>query len=739
VFRKYLIAGGSISALGLLVLMAPFSFDLEERYGLSLLFKLRGLAEVPPGVVIVAIDNTSVEALGLSNAIEEWPRATHARLLDRLVQSGAAVIVFDLLFEKAQDAQNDTLLADAFRRSGNVIIYEALSRRQVPFPSNTNGGPGNMGVETLIPPITPLAESAYGLAPFPLPKVPVMLSQYWTFKTSAGDAPTLPVVAFHAYVDRICDQCIPMLAEWADATPDASSRPSEFPSLEAEVRWLRETLRTRSDPIPEFERSLRLAAMEYSHHQLLASLYHLYRSEDSRHLNFYGPPGTIPTISYSEVLEGNGIIAIAGKGVFIGLSEQIRHEQEDGFYTVFSQPDGRDISGVEIAATAFGNLLQNKPVRTMWLGSYAVIVAFWGLLVGIVCRLLPAFISILGVLLLSGAYLVFAVHRFSTSGVWLPVVIPLFFQSPAAFLGNLLWRQQEMKRERRDIRQAFGLYLPTDVVDQLVKNIGSIHSDSRLVNGTCLFTDAFQYTTLAEQVTPQDLKDLMNEYFESVFMPIRENKGIVSQIVGDAVLALWVAGQEDPKDRAMACHAALDVARAVHRFNIDRDREELRLPTRIGLHSGQFLLGSVGAVDHFEWRPTGDIVNTASRIEGLNKYLGTQILVSREALSQVEGFLTRHVGSFVFAGKSQPVDIYELISPMYIASSEQKDLCRLFDEGLQAYRRKAWTAAIEKFRSALHIRPGDGPSTYFMQLCETFKTHPPNTEWNDGIIFLEKK
>jgi adenylate cyclase len=150
------------------------------------------------------------------------------------------------------------------------------------------------------------------------------------------------------------------------------------------------------------------------------------------------------------------------------------------------------------------------------------------------------------------------------------------------------------------------------------------------------------------------------------------------------------------------------------------------------------LLGSVGAVAHYEYRAVGDIVITATRIEGLNKYLGTQILVSEEGLSHVEGFLTRELGEFLLVGKSKPLVVYELLCRLEEANGQQRGLCAEFAEALAACRKQRWEEAIEAFEKCIAHSGGDGPSLYYKKLCEQYRDNPPGDAW-DGIVRLTQK
>jgi adenylate cyclase len=149
-------------------------------------------------------------------------------------------------------------------------------------------------------------------------------------------------------------------------------------------------------------------------------------------------------------------------------------------------------------------------------------------------------------------------------------------------------------------------------------------------------------------------------------------------------------------------------------------------------------LGNIGAIDRYQHTVMGDIVNTASRIEGLNKFLGTRLLVSGEVVDQVGGILSRELGSFRLKGKAQPIVIHELICRLPEAKVEQKKACALFAEGLEAFRSMSWDEALEKFRLIAEILGGDEPSRFYINLCGGFRINPPEGSW-DGVIQMDKK
>jgi adenylate cyclase len=237
-------------------------------------------------------------------------------------------------------------------------------------------------------------------------------------------------------------------------------------------------------------------------------------------------------------------------------------------------------------------------------------------------------------------------------------------------------------------------------------------------------------------MTPQQLSDLMHKYFEATFEPVKKHGGLVVALKGDSFLAIWKAARPDDRLRRQACLAALDVAKAVQRFN--GSVENLNLPTRVGVHSGQIFLGNIGAGDHYEYGPTGDTVNTASRMDGLNKYLGTEVLASDEIVEQVDGLLKREVGTFIMKGKAQPIVVHELLGLIEEAGTERQETCALFAEALAAFRRRSWDEAIEKFDRIKAISPTDGPAGFYLRLCKQYKQNAPESSW-DGVVVLDDK
>ncbi len=292
------------------------------------------------------------------------------------------------------------------------------------------------------------------------------------------------------------------------------------------------------------------------------------------------------------------------------------------------------------------------------------------------------------------------------------------------------------KRERKQIEEQFGRFLPERVVKHIKESAGQVTANNKLVYGVCLATDVENYTPLSERMSPGRLSQLMNDYYAALFEPVEKYAGDVSDVVGDAMLALWTAPSANSELRKKACLASLGIAASVDRFNQTDNRP--KLTTRIGLHFGEIILGTVGASRHFEYRAVGDVVNTTNRIQGANKKLGTRLLLSGEVVEGLDDFLIRPFGDFLLVGKSSPVSLAELVAHKQAASSEQLWLCKIFASAFQAYQLQQWQQACNGFSEILKVFPDDGPTRFFLKYCQQYKLVPPVGAWPSVIQMTSK-
>ncbi|HET6490389.1 MAG TPA: adenylate/guanylate cyclase domain-containing protein [Syntrophales bacterium] len=734
--------GCVIGILGIVASMLSLVDEYDQSIGLDLLFSMRGPRPAPPEVVIITLDRASALRLDIPRDPMKWPRALHARLVDILSRQGIKVISFDLMFDESRSQRDDRMLAEAIERSGNVILSGTIVSEHILLQAKGRSPGGSVMVETMISPVEQLASAAVATASFPLPRIPKRLDQCWSFKM--GNVPTLPVVAMQVYAMDLYDEMIWALARINPALVDhlPRNRQSFFTDGKAQntVRALRElfkenpSLRTNvldeMSQLPQISGDARKA-------RTLRALLDMYAEGESHFINYYGPPGSIARVPYYKILETGGEgLDLKGKAVFVGVAEDLRSEQVGGFYTVFSSPDAEDLCSVELAATVFGNLLEGRSINMMAPMAQLAFVFFWGLAIGILCRVMTLLRSGLLIALMSLLYIGLVIHLFRSGEMWLPVFVPVVLQAPLAFVAASVWRYREVRKEREDVRKAMGYYLPDDVIDHMVENIAAFKDKSDMVHGTVLFADAEKYSTLAEGMSPAELKSFMNSYYEVVFTPVKRHGGRVLDVVGDAMLAIWYGEIPDAGVRVKPCQAALEIAEAVAQFNDGSDNH--KLPVRIGIHSGHVSIGTVGAIDHYEYRAVGDCVNTASRLEGLNKYLKTRIVVSDDVLAGTDEYLARPLGKFVLAGKVNAVSVHELLCRRERADGEQLALCLAFSRALEAYRSRDWNEAIGLFEDVLRLRPDDGPARFYQMICREFIVKPPPEGW-EGSVTLSGK
>lgn len=754
VFMKRIVAIGisglAIGLLGILVNISSPGRLLEENLGLHGLFFFRGPRPNPNEVVIVTMDMDSVHHLNLDPKSKIWPRAVHARLIERLSTMGVTTIAMDIFFEKKQSEAMDQRLADAIRLFGKVVLSSSIQTNKTPIHNGIHTGKKKysdqalINIEKVIPPLPLFTRVAAAHAPFPLPKIPVKINQFWTFKTSSGDLPTFPVVALHLFLASHHNAFIDLLKSSGNSVSKDFSLSEKITIQDNDLLKKIWHLKKLSLEAPElFKNALRnlekMDHLEPSRTAALRSLLSIYLSSNSRYLNFYGYPGAIRTISYHEFFKNTSprsTLDVKNKIAFVGISRRLRLDQEDGYHTVFSRADGADLSGVEIAATAFANLLDGSWIKPLSKRTEIAVLLVWGLLIAFGVYYLSLWLSLPTLFVVAGAYCFFSLNRFTVANVWWPLTTPLIIQIPLGYIGMLILKHRDIQRERYNISKAFGFYLPATVVNRLARDISNITEDSKTVHGTCLFTDAAQYTSLSEVLAPEQLRRYLNQYYEILFKPIRHHGGIISDVVGDAVLALWPATRDHQKKCLAACISALDINMALQKTESIEDHP--LLPTRIGIHAGRMQLGSVGAMDHYEYRAVGDVVNTASRIESLNKYLNTRILVSETVLSNLNEVQIRPVGKFTLVGKSTPITLFELLTLKENVSQQILDFCEHFREGLELFYAQSWSEAEASFNRAIQTNGGDGPAAFYIRQCRRFSDKPPGDGWMGNIVMENK-
>jgi adenylate cyclase len=300
-------------------------------------------------------------------------------------------------------------------------------------------------------------------------------------------------------------------------------------------------------------------------------------------------------------------------------------------------------------------------------------------------------------------------------------------QLPTALVAGLLWQQ-------RNVRRSLGKYLPPNVAETLRTSPIDIHLTDRPVYGVCLATDVQNYTTLSESVPPSTLAGLTNGYFKTLFDCVKRRHGVVTGIAGDGVMSVWASPQPEARLREQAVLAALDSLVRIDAFNDSIAPRSM--PTRLGLSAGWMALGNVGGAGHYSYNALGDVPNTASRVENLNKHLGTRVLATEEVVCGLPNVLIRRIGRFQLKGKEDAVSIFEILGPLATSRECDRLRCEAYAEAFALFEQGRWTEAAQRF-SCLTARIKDGPADYMMRMSRQRLSCPP--ELADPVIKLTSK
>jgi adenylate cyclase len=719
-WQRGLIVGACIGLGGVLLALTPYYLSFETRVGLYTLFHLRGARPPPTEVTVVAIDGRTGSKLGLPDLPREWPRSIHARLVDELVRSGAAVIVFDMDFRRPKEPEPDRALAEAIARADRVVLFEHLNGRRQPIEDQDGRHRGAVWVEELESPMPILAQAAKARAPFPLPKLDAAVDQFWTFKASARDVPTMPVAALQVYA-------LGAYAEWLGLLASAGAGNLEsLPRRVADIGDAEGMTTLMLNLRRVFEQAPGLAEAALSSApasgRLLTALRGLYAGPNERYLNYYGPPGTISTLPYHAVLAGGDpnlpaeALNLRGKAVFVGYSDLYDPGQPDRFYTVFTRDDGVDLSGVEIAATAFANLLRDESLQPPGAGATLGALLVFGVLMGALIYLAPASIGVPAGIGLAALYALGAQWAFNQGGHWWPLATPLLIQFPLALVVGLFGQYRLEHRRAKHISQAIRYYVPEDVSRRLTASELDSTSVNQVTYSTCLATDMAGFSTIAEKMKAGDLAAFLNEYFETLAEALKRHGVVVTEFRADAIMCAWTGPANDPRVRRQPILAALEATAAIGLFNV---RRNLPGSLRVGLADGEVYVGHAGGGGHFVFSIVGDSANTASRIEGLNKHLSTQILATGTVVAGFDDLLLRPLGSYRFVGKSVALPIAEIMAIQAQATAGQRELCQRFAAPLAAFEAGDWERAAAGFEDVLLAYPHDGPSRFLLARCRT--------------------
>ena len=677
--RAGLIAVGAFVVV-LILTNLPFIFLLELK-GLDLLFLLRGPLPSPPEIVIVAIDEPSFAEISKQ---WPWPRSIHAQLIEQLKKAGAKVIGFDVLFTERSQPEEDRALEQAMQEANNVVL---LSEQVV-----TNDPLFRYTIR--VDPIEPFkAVAAVGLSTLQLYPDGTVRRAHLGFP----DIPSFALQVARLYI--------------ADRT-----------SRQTETLLYGGKRGRRLDPSEEIL------------------------------INYLGPPRTVKTVSYYQALAYDRMLPpgiFADKIVLVGRSTQAAPEPQrtapDVFHTPFLLSAEGLTSGVEIQATIISNILTGRYVAELLPAGRLGLLMLLALVASLMLLKVGPMGSLAVTLGLSALLLGSATVLFASWDLWLPIFAGIL-QLGLVYGGHLVDQLVTTRRVKERIKDTFETYMDPRIVEGILRRSDSMKTSGEKRVVTVFFSDMEKFSAMSEQMTPAGLVNLINQYLTLASESIRRYDGIIDKYLGDAIMAFWSPPFTSENEHAkLACFAALEQLSIVDEFrrmlpDLTGFRKGLpNINIRIGLATGEAIVGNIGSTISRNYTVMGDTVNIASRLETASKQYGTQVLISEQTQAMARDAIeTRELDAIRLVGKSDPVRIFELLARKGELDQATADLRESFERGLKAYRNHDWDRAQAYFEACLAIHSADTPSKFFIARLQYLRGHPPADGW-DGVWSLTEK
>ena len=404
-------------------------------------------------------------------------------------------------------------------------------------------------------------------------------------------------------------------------------------------------------------------------------------------------------------------------------------------------PFEEEYMNVGTHASLTNTILQGRFLDELpwWYG--AILGAVLGLVVTFVIRRLnplPSIVAGIGfliVIILAGSGFFLFTGRYL---YLLTPVLSVFFTLFAMTLAKFLILEQE----KSFIRNAFSHYLSTDVINELITDPEKLNLGGEKKYLTAMFTDVRGFSSISEKLDPTDLVKLLNAYLTDMSDIILDLKGTIDKYEGDAIMAFFGAPVPFDNHPARACLSAVRMKKMERHLNDHFIKENLSpspVYTRIGINTGEMVVGNMGTSQKMDYTIMGNSVNLASRLESVNKQYGTWTLISEETYNAGGNeFTVRQMDRVRVVGIQEPVRLYELIDEKSATNADTLEAVELFHKGLELFESRQWDAAAAQFRKVQKILPGDGPSGVFIKRCQGFKKNPPAASW-DGVFKLPEK
>ena len=449
-------------------------------------------------------------------------------------------------------------------------------------------------------------------------------------------------------------------------------------------------------------------------------------------INYYAESGGYHYVSFSDIYNNRiNPDYFKDKIVLIGVTSPVEHDD----YTV--PISSQNMPGVEIHANLVQSILTKDYIYYQDDISAIAVIFLFGIITGLLLFKFKIHIATILLVIIVIIYVFASIYIFD-SGIIMKILYPILSVVIGSFSLVVVYYRTEEK-SRKWITSVFGKYVSPVVIDNLIKNPDMINLGGEKRNITIFFSDIRGFTSISERLEPEELVHLLNEYLTEMTTIIIKDQGLVDKYMGDAIMAFWGAPLDQPDHARIACSSSLEMLEKLKELQKKWKSEGIPpLNIGIGLNTGNAIVGNMGSSTRFDYTAMGDNVNLASRMEGLNKLYGTNIIITEKTFNIVkDSFEIRKLDAVRVKGKKKPILIYELISEKDKLSKKDIDFIRFYEEGLELYFKKKWSSAIKSFKETLKLKE-DIASHEFIKRCQDFINNPPSKDW-DGVWEVKTK
>lgn len=446
---------------------------------------------------------------------------------------------------------------------------------------------------------------------------------------------------------------------------------------------------------------------------------------------FVGKPGTFPIYSYMDVRNGRiPAKTFADKIVLIGATALDLHDTQ-----VTPLAGGKPMSGVEFHANIIQTILDKTFLTSekRWQTLFSLFAL--SIVIGVVSSLAGISWATVFLIVAGIGYIIFVIVSFDRGIIRNLVFPPLSLL--VSYVVSLAIRYMTERKEKHFIKKALSYYLSDAVMKDVLSHPSKLRLGGQRKEITVLFSDIAGFTTISEKLKPEVLARLLNDYLSRMTKIVFLFNGVLDKYIGDAVMAFWGAPLNEKNHALLACKTALVMQEEVG--NIKKEWEKIGVPdftVRIGINTGDMVVGNMGSDLRFDYTLLGDNVNLGSRLEGINKEYGTKIIISEATYEKVkDAVVVRRLDTVAVKGKAHGVTIYELRG-VGSAGKEQEFLNR-FEEARKLYEQGKFKNARTAFLLLAKTYSFDVPIQVYLRRLEELIPHPPKN-W-DGIFHAKSK